>query len=137
MDSKYDNTPRSFPQMYNALFVSQLDQPVQSVSSDDTDLAVLRLREGTGGEFGNIIVTNNGYYGVYSSDCGTETRTQTLPSSGAPDYLWFSSNNIIYNGGSNGIQFSLQTSGGNAACTWTPASPSAISVDPELSLIHI
>merc|ERR1719473_1176126 len=136
MDSKYDNTPRSFPQMYNALFVSQLDQTVQSVSTDDTSLAVMRLREGTGGEFGNIIITNNGYYGVYSSDCGTETRTQTLPSSngvpssGAPDYLWFSDNNIIYNGGSNGIQFSLGTE-----CTWSPSSPSAISVDPELTMI--
>merc|ERR1719473_803602 len=136
MDSKYDGTPRSFPQMYNALFVSQLDQTVQSVSTDDTSLAVMRLREGTGGEFGNIIITNNGYYGVYSSDCGTETRTQTLPSSngvpssGAPDYLWFSDNNIIYNGGSNGIQFSLGTE-----CTWSPSSPSAISVDPELTMI--
>ena len=134
MDSKYDTTPRSFPQLYNALFVSQLDQTVASVSTDDTELAVLRLREGTGGEFGNIIVTNNGYYGVYSSDCGTETRTQTLPSSGAPDYLWFSSNNIIYNGGSNGIQFSLD-SDGYAACTWTPSSPSAVSADPELQNI--
>ena len=46
--------------MYNALFVSQLNQTVQSISTDDYELAVLRLREGTGGEFGNIIITNNG-----------------------------------------------------------------------------
>ena len=50
----------------------------------------MQLRKGTGGEFGNIIITNNDYTGVYLTDCASETRTQTLPSSGAPG-LWFSS----------------------------------------------
>merc|ERR1719453_2731685 len=43
----------SYPQLYNALFVGHLTGTTGSVSTDDSYDAVLRLREGTGGEFGN------------------------------------------------------------------------------------
>merc|ERR1711998_100746 len=56
---------------------------------------------GTGGEFGNIIIVNNGNAGVKQNGCASEARTQTLPaarfyqSENNVDYLWWSPNNII------------------------------------------
>eukprot|EP00968_Pinguiococcus_pyrenoidosus_P022301 scaffold3126_cov279-Pinguiococcus_pyrenoidosus.AAC.2 len=49
---------RSFPQMYNAVFIGHINNDPNPASSDDTEAAVMRLREGTGGLFGNIIITN-------------------------------------------------------------------------------
>jgi hypothetical protein len=99
MDGRGDDTPRSFPRVYNALFVGHLLGTPLSVSSDDLEPAVMRLREGTGGEFGNIIVANAGSVGVFQNECAGEDRSHTLPTSrftdGNEDYLWFSSNNII------------------------------------------
>merc|ERR550514_2204717 len=101
MDSKINGSPRSFPQLYGATFVHHLDGSPESVSSDDQFDATLRLREGTGGEFANIIVTN------------------------APDYLYFSSNNIIY--GASGITlYDLQN------CTGLSE---AITADPQLRMM--
>merc|ERR1719473_2657802 len=99
MDSKtggdVNSQPRSHPQIYNALFVGSLQFAASTASSDDLQAGLLRLREGTGGEFGNIILTNVGNVGVYQNQCGNEARTQNKPTSGYPDYLWISSNNIV------------------------------------------
>lgn len=109
MDSDVDGaTPRSFPQMYNALFVGSLTQDPSPVSSDDRLESMLRLRETTGGEFGNIVMVNVPKVGLLQTDCGDELRTDDFDAAtdaGAPDYLWFSTNNI-YNG--VGEQFSLE-----------------------------
>ncbi|CAD7699375.1 unnamed protein product [Ostreobium quekettii] len=98
MDSKtngdVNSQPRSFPQVYNALFVGGSGVP-GSPSSDDQDLGLMRLREGTGGEFGNIILANIPRVGVLQNECGSEDRTHALPSGGAPDYLWFSAKNVM------------------------------------------
>ena len=125
MDSKIDDTPRSFPQLYSATFIHHLDGEPNSVSSDDQFDATLRLREGTGGEFGNIIVTNVPNTGVFQNDCGSEIRTHELPSTGGVDYLWFSSQNIIY--GAVGISlFDLDN------CTGLDT---ALEVDPMLAFM--
>ena len=58
--SDYNGSPRSFPQVYNALFVGHTNGTVGSVSTDSSDKALMRLREGTGGAFGNIVVANVG-----------------------------------------------------------------------------
>ena len=101
MDSKIDKTPRSFPQVYNALWVGHLSGSAASVSSDDQQAGILRLREGTGGSFGNNILTNVGTYAIYQNDCGSEIRTQELTDDLAfPDYLYFSTNNIVDGPGS-------------------------------------
>ena len=77
MDSKYDGTPRSHPQLYSATFIGHMDHVVGSVSTDDTAAAILRFREGTAGEFGKIVVYNSGTAGVKNNDC-TGARSQRL-----------------------------------------------------------
>ncbi|XRB03965.1 FlgD_ig domain-containing protein [Pycnococcus provasolii] len=105
MDSKEEkdanDQTRSFPQLYNALFVSHLQHSPESRMSDDLIPAVMRLREGTGGEFGNIIMTNVVNVGIHQDKCAGEIRTSNLPRPefGRPGYLWFSQNNIIYGPG--------------------------------------
>ena len=61
-----DTTPRSFPQVYNSLFVGHTAGYVGSVSTDDNSQHIVRLREGTGGLFGNMIIMNtaSGYAGI-------------------------------------------------------------------------
>eukprot|EP00975_Prorocentrum_lima_P006758 1455798-Prorocentrum_lima.AAC.1 len=89
---------RSFPQLYNALFVGDLTNDPNSVSSDDLSEGMLRLREATGGEFGNMIVVNVATRGVFQDECFDEQRRQgTTPPTDvdAPDYLWISSNTIF------------------------------------------
>eukprot|EP00041_Stephanoeca_diplocostata_P008536 m.126451 g.126451 ORF g.126451 m.126451 type:complete len:905 (-) comp17371_c0_seq10:59-2773(-) len=129
--SQYNGQPRSFPQLYNALFVGHTTGNPASASSDDQQAALLRLREGTGGEFGNLIIVNvgSGTDGIYQDSCGSETRTQTLPSNGQPNYLWLSKNNII-TGPGNQYEFA-------SGCA--PISPvaTAVSNDPGLTLMPI
>merc|ERR550514_1579386 len=132
MDSKsasVDTQPRSFPQLYNALFVGSIAGTPQSVSSDNLEPAMMRLREGTGGEFGNIILTNVGTHGVYMNDCGSETRTQTKPASGSPDYLWWSPNNVV---DGVGDAFYIGTT-----CSAGMSSPVADTSSPRLSLMPL
>ena len=106
MDSKtggdVNSQPRSFPQVYNALFVASATGTPGSVSSDNLTPAMMRLREGTGGMFGNTILLNNANVGVFQDQCGSEIRTSAASAPGAeymPDFLWFSPNNIISGGG--------------------------------------
>ena len=100
MDSKtngnIDSQPRSHPQLYNALFVGSNEAP-SSESSDDQLPSIMRLREGTGGSFGNIIMTNVGNGpGVLINECGMEELVQEMSlANNYPDFLYFSKNNII------------------------------------------
>ena len=96
MDSKYDKQPRSFPRLYNALIVGGQNRDMPE-SSDDQKSGLIRLREGTGGEFGNIVMINVMQHGVRMNDCASETRIQGFnkPSGSDRDYLWFSPNNIV------------------------------------------
>ena len=87
MDSKIGKTPRSFPQLYNALFAGSLQNDPNSVSSDDAHPAMMRLRENTGGEFGNIVMVNVKDFGVmqtcllYTSPSPRDKRQSRMPSS--------------------------------------------------------
>lgn len=103
-------------QTYVAMFTGQRCLP---------DVAVA----GTGGEFGNSVIMNIGPStdGVYQNSCGSESRTQTLPSSGKPNYLWLSKNNII-SGPGNQYAF---TDG----CSALAPTATAISSDPGLKLM--
>ena len=125
MDSKIDASPRSFPQLYGATFVHHLDGSPGSVSSDDQFDATLRLREGTGGEFANIIVTNVPSTGVKQNDCGSESRSHSKGSN-APVYLYFSAIMIIY-GASGFTLFDLDSGCSGLA--------SAKNVDPGLTIM--
>eukprot|EP00968_Pinguiococcus_pyrenoidosus_P026499 scaffold7094_cov508-Pinguiococcus_pyrenoidosus.AAC.1 len=120
---------RSFPTVYNAHFVGHLQNAVGSVSSDDDTPAVLRLREGTGGVFGNMIVTNVGSAGVFQNDCGSETFTQDISDVTSQDFLFFSGNNIVSTGTGNGQQFVRQ----DACASKTPFS--ALNIDPQLVML--
>jgi len=101
MDSTIDGTPRSFPQLYSATLVHH--------RSPATVAATVNLREGTGGEFANLIVTNAPDVAVHQDSCDAETRTHVKPAAGAPDYLWFSSKNIVF-GSANLTAFDLDAS---------------------------
>ena len=102
MDSKtnsnFDSMPRSHPAFYSMTIIGG--------GSAGRGGGLMRLREGTGGKFGNVILTNPTDVGVRISACGSEAVTQTLPPAatsigmGGTDgasagYLYFSSNNII------------------------------------------
>ena len=102
MDSNIDETPRSFPQLYHATIV-------HSLGAAEPDEPTINLREGTGGEFANIIVTNIPSKAVHQDSCGSETRTHVKPAAGSPDYLWFSSNNIVHSA-NNITTFDLDSS---------------------------
>ena len=111
-----------------------MDHVVGSVSTDDTSAAILRFREGTAGEFGNIVVYNSGTAGVKNNDCtassnddgaGAITATQDSSAIGA-DVLFFSSNNVIYgNGDLFDIDASCEVSG-----VWTDSAATAVTADP-------
>merc|ERR1719326_2638691 len=140
MDSKWDGTPRSYPQLYSATFIGHMDHVVGSVSTDDTAAAILRFREGTAGEFGNIVVYNSGTAGVKNNDCaassddgaGAGAISATQDSSGiGADVLFFSSNNVIYG---NGDLFDIDSSC-EVAGVWTSSvadGATAVTSDPGL-----
>ena len=106
MDSKtnsnYDSMPRSHPAFYSMTIIGG--------GSSGRGGGLMRLREGTGGKFGNVILTNPTDIGLRIGDCGTEDVTQTLPAASenigtvsattgarttTDGYLYFSSNNIV------------------------------------------
>ena len=126
MDSN-GTAPRSYPQLYGATFIGYMDHVVGSVSTDDTAAAILRFREGTAGEFGNIVVYNSGTAGVKNNDCTGASVSATQDSSAiGADVLFFSSNNVIYgNGDLFDIDSSCEVSG-----TWTDSDATAITTDP-------
>ena len=73
-DANLDSQPCSYLQLYNALLVGGSAAP-NSASSDDQREGIARLREGTGGEFGNIVLANvsTGGVGVLHNACGSIT----------------------------------------------------------------
>eukprot|EP00975_Prorocentrum_lima_P052763 11059457-Prorocentrum_lima.AAC.1 len=84
---------RSFPSLYNALFLGDRNNDPNSVSADDQLEAVIRLREGTGGRFGNMLVLNYANQGIFQNLCGSETRGAGAdPTAAGPDYLFISPN---------------------------------------------
>ena len=134
MDSKIDAQPRSFPQMYGATFIGGGDM---NTNSND---AVMKLREGTGGEFANIIMSHGHKNGMYQEKCGTEKRTQTKPAaSEKPNYLWWSKNNMMYDSTPATVDHKefvvdgskcAKTVGGDAAAVFDAA-------DPKLRLLPV
>jgi hypothetical protein len=101
MDSKtngnFDSMPRSHPAFYSMTIIGG--------GAGGRGGGLMRLREGTGGKFGNVILTNPTDIGVRIGDCGSEPVSQSLPPSGtslgmsgeaaSSGYLYFSSNNIV------------------------------------------
>ena len=89
--SDMDKSPRSQPKFSNVTIIGSGDTSV--VADNDQ---VLRLREGTGGDFRNMIIVDGKEYGVRVTDQPTLDIIVTTP--GADEnYLYFSANNIIYN----------------------------------------
>ena len=110
-----DSTPRSYPMVSHATFIG-------GAPDDKNEDALMRLREGTGGYFVNMILSHNAFYGIKNNDCGKEARSQTAPDNKTPvvgDSLYVSSQNIIFDShklaDASQIQFKLDSS-----CTWTP-----------------
>lgn len=89
--SNMDLQPRSFPQFHNVTIIGSGEG-----ASADNDQCI-RLREGTGADFRNMIIYQGKEYGVRISDAPTQALiTADLVGVSAPDYLYFSPNNIIY-----------------------------------------
>ena len=123
MDSKYENLPRSHPQFYGMTIVGSGSSGRQS--------AGMRLREGTGGKFGNVVMANLGgvHSGVENKQCtdgGAATSlvsTQDLSSVDASDlnsHLFFSSNNIIHDASTDFVYSDTCTNLGWTAVTSNP-----------------
>ena len=89
-----DSQPRTLPKVYNAMFVGSVHGSPQSVSSDDQREALMRIREGAGGEWANIVLANVAKVGLLQTSCGAEIRSHEIPED-TNEYLFFSSNNII------------------------------------------
>ena len=119
MDSRtngnLNSLPRSHPAFYSMTIIGSGDDGRRS--------ALMRLREGTGGKFGNVILTNLGgvHAGVRNGQCGSEIRTQVFPNGDVSNsHLYFSSNNIIYSASS---QFVYDSGCSNANFVAVDADP--------------
>ena len=90
MDSKtggdLDSQPRSHPMFSNVTVMGGAED-------------ALRLREGTGGDFRNYIISDVGGSAIRNDDNGSELVTQDFSATAGlyPDYLYISSNNIMWN----------------------------------------
>jgi hypothetical protein len=82
--SNMDNQPRSYPQFHNVTLIG----PGGGTPANDGSDQMIRLREGTGGDFKNVIVAYGNGVGLRASDQATQALIG--------DSLLFSSNNIIY-----------------------------------------
>jgi hypothetical protein len=89
--SDMDKQPRSHPKFANVTLIGSGDTSV--VADDDQ---VIRLREGTGGDFRNIIIVDGKEYGMRITDAPTLALISDTPGQDA-NYIYFSPNNIIYN----------------------------------------
>jgi len=97
MDSRYGSTPRSHPAFYGMTLVGA------GALSTRPGNAMMRLREGTGGKFGNLILANVATHpGIRIDTCSSGGSTapsivSVLPAASVSldTYLFFSSNNII------------------------------------------
>lgn len=82
--SNMDNQPRSYPQFHNVTLVG----PGGGTPANDGSDEMIRLREGTGGDLRNVIITVGNGVGLRAKDAATQALIG--------DSLLFSSNNIIY-----------------------------------------
>jgi hypothetical protein len=97
MDSRYGSTPRSHPAFYGITLVGA------GALSSRPGNAMMRLREGTGGKFGNLILAKVAMHpGICIDTCSSggsaaPSIVSVLPpeSASLDMYLFFSSNNII------------------------------------------
>ena len=120
--SDMDKSPRSQPKFSNVTIIASGDTSV--VADNDQ---VLRLREGTGGDFRNMIIVDGKEYGVRITDDPTFSIATTTP--GADEnYLYFSANNIIYN--CKAGQFKEDSTWNAFNVSWT-----AIDADPGVGAI--
>jgi hypothetical protein len=89
--SNMDLQPRAFPQFHNVTIIGS----GESASADNDQC--IRLREGTGGDFRNMIIIEGKEHGVRITDEPTQAlMINDLAGATAPDYLYFSPNNIIF-----------------------------------------
>jgi hypothetical protein len=114
MDSKtggnLNSQPRSHPQFYGMTIIGG--------GTAGRTGGLLRLREGSGGKFGNIVMSSPTDVGFRNGDCGTESRVATLPAStvsigsaadgASSGYLYFSSNFAIGVVGPNMVSGTLE-----------------------------
>lgn len=89
--SDMDKQPRSHPKFSNVTIIGSGDTSV--VADNDQ---VIRMREGSGGDFRNMIIVDGKASGIRITDTPTLALVSNTPGT-APDYLYFSPNNIIYN----------------------------------------
>jgi len=125
MDSKtnsnLDSMPRSHPAFYSMTIIAG-----GAGSQGPTD-AVMRLREGTGGKFGNLLLSNLGgtHKGIEIKDCGSQSIVQTMPSAGTSiDTYLYVSPQVAIGGAPTGSGITIAS-----GCSATPASFSFVNSD--------
>lgn len=89
--SDMDKQPRSHPKFSN---VTLIGSGGSSVVADNDQM--IRMREGSGGDFRNMIMVDGKEHGIRITDDPTLALVSGSPGT-SPDYLYFSPNNIIYN----------------------------------------
>lgn len=83
--SNMDIQPRSYPQFHNVTLIG----PGGGTPTNDGSDQMIRLREGTGGIFRNVVIAHGNGYGVRISDAATQALIG--------DSLIFDENNIVFN----------------------------------------
>ena len=121
-----DAQPRSHPAFYGMTVIGG--------STGGRSGALMRVRGGSGGKFGNIVLAFPKDEGFRNDACGSETKTQTLPAASTSigaiadgstsGYLYFSSNNII-NGASTPVRDDCSS---NTFTTYVSSAPGFASV---------
>ena len=125
MDSRWASTPRSHPAFYGMTLVGA------GALSTRPGNAMMRLREGTGGKFGNLILANVATHpGIRIDTCTNASSAapsivSVLPASSASldTYLFFSSNNIIQS----------PTAGFDIVSPCTGTAPTFVNANPLIS----
>ena len=82
--SAMDNQPRSYPQFHNVTLIG----PGGGTPANDGSDEMIRLREGTGGDFRNIIIAHGNGVGLRVKDDATQALI--------PDSVKFGAEGIIY-----------------------------------------
>ncbi|GAB5359022.1 hypothetical protein AAMO2058_000508600 [Amorphochlora amoebiformis] len=121
-----NSTPRSFPQMFSSTFIK--------AEHNTGSKGLMMLREGTGGVFSNLVLSGFAGAGMENTACGTERHGSWSVGNGGniiPDYLYWSSGNIINTRKSNGSRIPFSISGD---CTWE-SGPISREIDPNFQLL--
>ncbi|GAB5355342.1 hypothetical protein AAMO2058_000197400 [Amorphochlora amoebiformis] len=133
MDSKtngdIDSSPRSFPQIYGATFI-------KANHSSSSPRGLMRLREGTGGVFSNIILGGKAEAGMENKDCSMNVAKGSWENGNGgnsmPDYLWWSRSNIINTKTNSGQRNPFQL---GSDCVWSNG-PTSRETDPQFQLLR-